>query len=561
MARQVFGIDLGTTYSCISGFDAAGRNVVYKNNLGKETTPSVVSFSGYQATVGEGAKDDVAFDPDCGVACVKREMGTAKEFHPGTRDSFTPEMISAFVLKKLAKDVAEVHHLDVKDVVITCPAYFGVNEREATRIAGELAGLNVLEIINEPTAAAFSYGFGVQAEDRNILVYDLGGGTFDVTLLHISAGNAAKAIEAVATGGDKLLGGVDWDNSLAEDLIRIFAKEKNLSESEMKSDIVFMAEMRKKAEDVKRQLTDLSNVRVSLSHGRASASIPYTRDAFEKVTWDLLQRTISTAESVLEDAANKLKVDNVHLDAILLVGGSSKMPQVKRAVQENFGIEPQLYQPDEAVARGAALYARQALAKQVVKERLQENGTLSIDELDDEVFLGGEAQRIIEEEGIELPGTVIVRNVCSKTFGIICLMEDGERHCSNIIMKNSVLPCQFPPKNMPQEERKHHWYGTSKDNQTEVLLEIMENESSEKVEELALCTKLGEMSISGLPSGRPAGQPLEVVFALNEQGLLDAYAKDIRSGRDAKCQLQTSNVIQEEDIPDKKRIVDKYSVV
>jgi len=237
------------------------------------------------------------------------------------------------------------------------------------------------------------------------------------------------------------------------------------------------------------------------------------------------------------------------------------MPQVKRAVQENFGIEPQLYQPDEAVARGAALYARQALAKQVVKERLQENGTLSIDELDDEVFLGGEAQRIIEEEGIELPGTVIVRNVCSKTFGIICLMEDGERHCSNIIMKNSVLPCQFPPKNMPQEERKHHWYGTSKDNQTEVLLEIMENESSEKVEESALCTKLGEMSISGLPSGRPAGQPLEVVFALNEQGLLDAYAKDIRSGRDAKCQLQTSNVIQEEDIPDKKRIVDKYSVV
>lgn len=560
MSRQVFGIDLGTTYSCISGFDADGRNVVYKNVLGKETTPSVVSFSGYQATVGEGAKDDVAFDPDCGVACVKREMGTAKEYRPGTRDSFTPEMISAFVLKKLAQDVSEMHHVHVEDVVITCPAYFGVNEREATRIAGELAGLNVLEIINEPTAAAFSYGFGIQAEDKNILVYDLGGGTFDVTLLHISAGSSAKAIEAVSTGGDRLLGGIDWDKSLADDLIRIFAKEKNLSESEMKSDIVFMAEMRKKAEDVKRQLTDLSNVRVSLSHGRASASISYTRDAFEKATWDLLQRTISTAESVLKDAANKLNVNSVHLDAILLVGGSSKMPQVKRAVQENFGIEPQLYQPDEAVARGAALYARQALAKQVVKEKLHENGTLSIDELDDEVFLGSEAQKIIEEEGIELPGTVIVRNVCSKTFGIICLMEDGKL-CSNIIMKNSLLPCQFPPKNMQKEERKHHWYYTIMDNQTEVLFEIMENDSSEKVEELALCTKLGEMSIRGLPSGRPAGQPLEVVFALNEQGLLDAYAKDIRTGRDVKCQLQTSNVIQEEDIPAKKRIVDKYSVI
>lgn len=556
MSEKVYGIDLGTTYSCLAGFDEYGKVTVFENDMMETTTPSVVWFDGRNVTVGSVAKEQAGNNPDVVVSAIKRSMGTDESVVQSGR-RLRPEMVSALILKKLVKDAAAAGE-NVRRVVITCPAYFGVAQREATKNAGELAGLEVLSIINEPSAAAFSYGLEKGSlEGKMALVFDLGGGTFDATVIRIG-----KEIEVVATGGDSYLGGQDWDEAIGHYFIERFCEEVGYDRMKADADAAFLAFAKSQAEKHKRILSGAKKTRVAFERYGKHCSFEFTRDEFDARTSGLLLNAIMATKQVLGEAEAKDPSFSRSSMEILMVGGSTKMPQVAEALKREFGMEPKSYRPDESVARGAVLYARQfAVVKRIEDcggdpDDLFLGGESSPQGVAD-LFLGGEAEEELFLSGSK-DGFRKLTNVSSKSFGVryYASRDDDVGYVVNVIPKNVVLP--FQPKNGAGESSSQ----TLADGQTCVKFEIYEDENMSVGEhiEIDTCSLIGEMRLTGLPPGRPAGQDCTVFMELDSEGLLHAWGIDDSTGRRCDVTIKTEGVLSQAELDDAKATVDWFVV-
>ena len=350
MSKYVFGIDLGTTYSCIARIriDGTTKAEVIRNNEGDYMTPSVVSFEGDSVIVGNAAKTEATLNSDTTVMLVKTLMGKSNFAIRYNGEDRTPEEISSYILRKLAKDASEQLGVEVKDVVITCPAYFGIAERVATKNAGIIAGLNVLEIISEPIAAALFYGCAKEQDEKTILVYDLGDETFDVTIMRISS----NKIEIICSDGDHDLGGKKWNDILIRYLVDQFIKKTG---HDVEFDEYAVQDLRLKAEKIKKQLISKNQIGYIMEVAGNIEKIFITRDKFDEITSTLLDETLKKTEEAIEVARKK---GYGKIDEILLVGGSTRMLQVKKALTEKFSESKiKILEPDKAVVKGAAIHA------------------------------------------------------------------------------------------------------------------------------------------------------------------------------------------------------------
>lgn len=505
MAKFVYGIDLGTTYSCISYVDETGRATVIDNMEGTNTTPSVVNFENpMEVSVGQLAKENAVVDPENTVSFVKNLIGRTDYTIAYNGEDKSPEEISSYILRKVAGDAARQINQEVKDVVITCPAYFGSAETSATKKAGEIAGLNVLEIINEPTAAAIYYGCTKTHEDKTILIYDLGGGTFDVTVMDIKDGK----IRVICTDGDLDLGGKNWDDAL---ILYLQDEYKAQTGYDGEIDPYAQQELRIKAEKAKQQLTGRQETTVVWGVTGSAAKMTVTREIFEEITQSLLNRTLERTGDALRVAKDK----GFEVSEILLVGGSSYMPQVPKALAERYGIEPRILEPNEAVAKGAAIYALQIYRPNPAEETPS-----------------------VTPEVLGIAGKVEVIAATTKSYALQVLYN-GESVCRNMIIKNEPMP-----EGQVSVTRE---FGTAEDNQRTADVVVYENDSMETYLPLDPDTVLGTVSIP-LPSGLKAGSPLEVTFTLNREGILYVVGRDVVSGEIRDLSIKIAGVMDDQDV-------------
>ena len=496
---KVVGIDLGTTYSGIAYLNEHGKAEIITNREGEQITPSVVLFDGEMPIVGSMAKNSAVQSPLNVVQFVKRQMGNPSwRFLSESGVQYSPEELSAIILKRLKEDAEAVLDEELRDAVITVPAYFNDAQRIATQDAGRIAGLNVLHIINEPTAAALAYGIEKSQQDQTILVYDLGGGTFDVTIMRISQGN----INVMATGGDKNLGGFDWDNEVMKFLNAEFQRQGGV---DLFDDPVTEQALRDKAEIAKKTLSRNEKTNVYLSAQGKNLSVTFTREQFNALTDTLLLRTRSLMEMVLEDAA---LTSWDQIDKTLLVGGSTRMTAVAALVQEVTGKKPSIeLHPDEVVALGAAL-----------------SGALLA------------VQRgLAPAETIRGLPPVKISDVCSHSMGIISIEpENYNRRVNSIVLKKDThVPC-----------KESDLFSTVVDRQTSLHLEITQGEDTDP----EYVTIVGEGTMNLPPY--PKHAPLEVFFAYDEEGVIHVTVLDKTANRfldkeviiDRKANLKDSEV-------------------
>lgn len=526
MAKYIFGIDLGTTYSCIAYVDESGRAVVVNNSEGTNTTPSVVNFaSPSQVVVGQVAKENAVIDPQNTVSLVKTLMGKSNFAINYNGEDKTPEEVSAYILRKLAEDTGKLIDTEVKDVVITCPAYFGTAERTATKNAGEIAGLNVIEIISEPTAAALFYGCAKEQEEKTILVYDLGGGTFDVTIMRISAGK----IEVICSDGNHQLGGKDWDTEVMNYLASQFCTETGF---DGEFDEYAQQDLRLKAEKAKQQLSSRPEVPVMLDAAGLRARVSLSRETFDDITRALLNESLDKTDAALAVAAEK----GYKVDEILLVGGSTRMPQVSKALIEKYGIEPKILEPDEAVAKGAAIYALGAYEIKVeeLKEKIESGKVDLTDEaVQEEVEKYQEAAAV---STIAIPGlrghkmNEVVTVATTKSYALKVLMN-GEEKCCNMIIKNVKME-----KGSVSVTKQ---FGTAEANQETAELVVYESDFDTEYYEVDEDFNLGTASLE-LPGNLPAGAPIQVTFTLNNEGILEVTGCDMTTGREIHATMQAT---------------------
>ncbi|MEO6889179.1 MAG: Hsp70 family protein, partial [Ktedonobacteraceae bacterium] len=440
-ADIVFGIDLGTTYSCIAYIDEYGKAVVVPNVEGDRTTPSVVQFENTGRIVGKEAKNNAVLYPNEVVEMVKRHMGTADWVFTYEGVDYRPEEISSYILRKLVGDGEQYLGTAIKDVVITCPAYFGIAQREATARAGQIAGLTVREVINEPTAAAIMYGLQNE-QDQVVLVFDLGGGTFDVTVIEIKSG----AITVVATGGDHHLGGRNWDEAIVEYLALEWMKETGSSDDPLESPET-VQDLWNKAESAKRTLSAKQETTVAVMHSGKRVGVKLTREKFDELTAGLLQRTVEYTRTTMQEAARR---GFTRYDQILLVGGSTKMPQAVATLQKEFPNVPQRsFDPDEAVAKGAAAYGQKLMLDEKIHIKIAELTGQDVDDVDSKQVpqrvMDRAQQEVARETGlrtsvVEKFSEISVTNVASHCFGIAALNKEEREIIANMILVNDPLP-------------------------------------------------------------------------------------------------------------------------
>jgi molecular chaperone DnaK len=523
----VYGIDLGTTYSCIACIDEVGRPTVLRNLEGTDTTPSVVYFeSGDNVIVGATAKDTAVLEPDNVVSLIKRDMGTDVT-RPIHGFEYTPEELSAFILLKLATDARTSNGEDARDVVITVPAYFGAAERDATRKAGRIAGLNVIDIISEPIAAAITYGVlnplevagrnhgGETPQNRTILVYDLGGGTFDTTVIALKGGH----IEVICTDGDHELGGADWDARLVEYLAERF-RDAHPDVSDPLDDKQTEQQLRHDAEEAKKALTTRTQQTVRVMHDGRVAVVELTREKLEEITKDLLDRTVEITGRTLSTAGEKGVSD---YDDLVLVGGSTKMPAVAARLANELGLNPKLQDPDLAVAKGAALYAFEETFRRLILQ----GATDRAEEMASRAGLSAEQQRQIASRQI--------KTVASRAFGIVVLDRETDiEEVAHLVRANDELPAS----------RSEDFF-TIHDNQTAADVRVMEQAGSVASTSLTDNNEIATGVIS-IPPGKRQGWPIQVTFTLDSSGLLHVTALEKETGERLELQVDVGGMSDED---------------
>ena len=526
-----FGIDLGTTNSCIAYVDDAGRPVIVRNAIAENLTPSVVYFERRDSiVVGSAAKNAALLAPDLAVQLVKRQMGkkgVEYTFH-GTR--YTPETISALILKELAAAAHRQLGRPVRDVVITVPAYFGVAEREATRQAGQIADLNVLDVLAEPVAAALSHQERHPAKRvRHLLVYDLGGGTFDTTVIRVDG----DEVNVICTGGDKELGGADWDARVRDYLSDAFTeRHPRLDPS---ADETFMQDLWIKAEQLKQELSSAKTRRRTLRFGGAAVQVEISRQRFQELTADLLDRTLKITEETIHKAARK---GVSQFDEVILVGGMTRMPAVAARLEELLdagGWRPAegpglwRHEPDLAVARGAALFA---LVKQIQQDGSpeQDGPHQQAEQIADRLGISAAQAEAMRARRVT---TVVPRGLGMRVIdhGDPLATTDPSRARTMII---HLLPADTP---LPADSGSVLFH-TALDNQPIIEIEVWEQTEQGSSEELADNTKIGRGRLRGLPPKLPKGTSIQVTFSMNETGLLTVYAVEPGSGREVRFDLQ-----------------------
>jgi molecular chaperone DnaK (HSP70) len=550
--KKVYGIDLGTTYSCISYVDEHGKPVIVPNSENERITPSVVFFDGDNVIVGNEAKANSVLYADQVVGFVKRAMGDPNFLFEYNGKSYKPEEVSSLILRKLVSDAEQNTGEKITDVVITCPAYFGINEREATKIAGDIAGLNVRQIINEPTAAAISYGMAEKAEKKVVLVYDLGGGTFDITMIDISP----ESIEVICTGGDHNLGGKDWDDTVIQYLATQFQEDTGITD-DILEDADTCQSLQLAAEKAKKTLSSRDKTRIPIVYSTEKVGVELTREKFDEITENLLERTVTLTRDMLEEAKKK---GYETFDEILLVGGSTRMPQVMERVKKEFPVEPKLFDPDEAVAKGAALYGwklsiNDELIKRVAAETgksVEEIKETPQEEIPEEVMEKAE-QSFADETGLTLGAVksskVRVKNVCSKSFGVVAINQEEKEMVCNLILKNTPVPVEVTQR-----------FGTHEANQPSVDLHVMENEVSEESNPPEMSKEIGN-AVMEMPSNLPAHSPIDITFKLNEEGRLEITAVEATENREVHTTIETNSILQGKELEEAKVKTQKLAVV
>lgn len=544
--KTVFGIDLGTTYSCISYVDEFGKPVIVHNSEGEMTTPSVVYFeSPDNVVVGRTAREHADIYPDRVISCVKRGMGDDGWIFDCDAVSYKPQEVASFILRRLAKDAETATGSPVRDVIITCPAYFGINQKEATRQAGVLAGLNVLGIIPEPTAAALAY-IADRKEDQTVLVYDLGGGTFDITLMRLRGDD----ITVIATGGDDKLGGRNWDEHIVEYFINAFCDETGAEPDELLADRELYQELVIAAEACKKSLTSQQSFRKAIRAASGKAQVELTRDTFEDLTRPLLLRTFTLTDDVLAAAAAK-GVDDV--SRILLVGGSTYMPQIQEGLLRHYGDRFELVQfrPNQAVAEGAALYGQLAEAHDRVLDEVENlSGERPETLADVEESLRDDATERVDARTAALSRKEVT-NVTPKGFGILVMTEEGP--CvRNLIYKDDPIPCEVTET-----------FGTWEDGQTTIELTLMETPCADptvQTLEPDFCTELSTLTL--LPQvPLPAQSPVRVTFRITRDGLLTLDAEELTGGTTLFCKVDAESLLDADALQRAARHNDHFDVL
>ncbi len=540
--KRVYGIDLGTTYSAIAYVDEHGKPVIVPNQESERITPSVVLFDGENIIVGNTAKESAKVEPHRVVGRVKQHMGDPNFVFEYEGQAYSPEDISSFILRKVVGD-AEIAlgGEKITDVVITCPAYFGTDEREATANAGRLAGLNVRAILNEPTAAAIAYGLE-QGEDQTVLVYDLGGGTFDITMIEIKD----RLIRVICTGGDHRLGGALWDEAIVLFLADQFRTQTGV-ESDPMDDPEVLNDLFLQAERGKKTLTQRDKSPFRVTHAGQQARVELERPRFEEITRHLLDRTIELTREMLADAKAK---GHTRFDKIILVGGATRMPQVRDRVVAELGLEPEVYDPDEAVAKGAALFGLKESLEDEVKQILTPSnpeaegagGKLDLEAVS-ETQVSEALDRLERQLGFTLTGPVRdlvntrIVNVLSKSLGVVARDEKGQDVVVYLLPRNGEVPMD-----------RSSDFGTDTANQAGVDIRVMAGERDSP--DPADCKDVGTATLN-LPPSLPARSPIRVKFAISGDGRLSVTATDLTGGGSIDVEFETEAVMNAEEVAER----------